>query len=390
MQSQTATTITVGSRWDVEPDGTSMFLVAESTWRFGAASNASPVSFVVPNRGGATIHVSGRAANVRDEETAFELSPLTRWRISGSSGAGVDNDVPGLPTFGLFVTGQGMVEVQAIGFANLANTKTISAGTFTFGYWDEVAGASPILLGAALDAATMTLTMASAVSAGVGDLIQVEQEIMVVQTAVSNGAAISVTRGGCGSTASAHAAQVGAYLLSRKTFIAPFAPDFFGSPASGSYSYQVAIPDVRIATAELFVTNERGNSDVARKSFTATADLGLRTLSGGQLSIQVEGPLVIQTNAAPLLIVENAHSVRDVSAVVKEAPTGAPIQLRVTQNGQPYCRLTIAAGATSSTIVDGFALGALATNAQIGLDITAVAQTADTTPGRDLTVTIRL
>ncbi len=388
--SHTATTITLASKWDIEPDGTSAFLVAESTWRFGATSSSSPVSFVVPNRDGVTIHVSGRAANVRDDETAFELSPLTRWRISGSSGAGVDADVPGLPTFGLFAAGQGVVEVQAVGFSNLGNTRTITAGTFTFGYWDELNGPSTAVLGTALGEADTSLTMGAAASVQAGDLIQIEQEILVVQGAVSNGTSIPVARGSHGSTAAVHAAQTAVYFLERKTFIAPFPADFFGSPASGSYSYPVSIPDVRIAVAELFVTNSRGNSDVARKSYTATADLGLRTLSGGQLSIQVEGPLAIQTNAAPLLLVESAHSVRDVYAVVKDAPTGAPIAMQVTQNGAPYCQLTIPAGATTSNIVDGFALGPLAAKAQIGLDITSVAQTADTTPGRDLTVTIRL
>jgi hypothetical protein len=169
-----------------------------------------------------------------------------------------------------------------------------------------------------------------------------------------------------------------------------FARDFFGSPASGSYAYPVAIPDVRIASAELFVTNSRGNSPVAVQAFTATTDLGLRTLSGGQLTIQVEGPLAIQTNAAPPLSMDAAHSIRDVYAVVRSAPTGAPVTLQVTHDGQPYCQLTIPINATVSNVVDGFAFGPLQAKAEIGLDITSVVQTANSTPGRDLTVTIRL
>jgi len=207
---------------------------------------------------------------------------------------------------------------------------------------------------------------------------------------VSNGITCQVVRGSHGSAAAAHAAQTLVYFLEKKTFVMPFARDFFGSPASGSYAYRVTIADVRIAAAELFLTNSRGNSNVAKRTYTATTDAGLRTLSGGQLSIQVEGPLAIQTNAAPLLLVDTAHSVRDVYAVVKDAPTGAPITLRVTQNGQAYCQLTIPVGATISNVTDGFALGPLQVKAQVGLDITGVAQTADSTPGRDLTVTIRL
>jgi hypothetical protein len=390
VSSNTSTALTLLHKWDIEPDATSYFLVADSTWQFGASSAASPVSFVVPNREGATIHVSGRAANVRDEENAFELSPLTRWRISGASGASMDADIPGQPTFGLSPTGRGIVELSAVGFPSLANTRTISAGTLTLAHWNELNGPSSIALSTALTASDTTVALASAVSVQPGDLIQIESEVVVVLQAVNNATSCHVTRGAYGSAAVAHAALKAVYLLEKKTFVMPFARDFFGSPASGSYAYPVAIPDVRIATAELFLTNSRGNSNVARRSYAATVDLGLRTLSGGQLSIQVEGSLAIQADAAPPLLMESAHSVRDVFAVVKSAPTGSPIVLRVTQNGQLYCSLTIPIGATISNIVDGFLLGPLQTKARIGVDITAVTQTADTTPGRDLTVTIRL
>jgi hypothetical protein len=390
VSSYTATTITLVTKWDIELDATSMFVIAGSTWQFGASSNASPVSFVVPNRDGMTIHISGRAANVLDNENAFELSPLTRWTISGAPGSGQDADVPGQPTFGLFPTGRGAVEVQAIGFKSLDNTRTISAGTLTLGYWNELNGPSTMTLNADPGAAGTTLSLAAPVTAQAGDLIQIESEVMVIQQAVTSATSCVVARGSYGSSAASHAAPKAVYLLQKKTFIMPFANDFFGSLASGSYAYPVTIPDARVATAELFVTNNRGNSSVARASFTATTDLGIRTLSGGQLTIQVEGPLAIQTNAAPLLLVDSAHSVRDVYAVVKDAPVGGPIILQITQNGNPYCQLTIPASVAISNSVDGFALGPLAEKATIGLDITSVAHTVNSTPGRDLTVTIRL
>ena len=385
-----ANTITITAKWDVEPDTTSVFLVADSAWQFGASSNASPVSFIVPNREGVTIHVSGRAANVRDDESAFELSPLTRWRISGAAGNLLDTDVPGPPTFGLSATGQGDVEVAGIGFASLDNTLTISAGTLTLAYWDELSASPSISLSVAVGVSDIMLMLSSAVSAQAGDLIQIESEIMAVQQGVSNGTSVQVTRGSEGSNATAHGSPTVLYFLAKKTFIMGFAPDFFGSPASGSYAFPVSIPDVRIAAAELFVSNVKGNSSVAALSFTNTTDLGLRTLSGGQLSIQVEGPLAIQTNVAPPLLVESPHSVRDVYAVVQQPPSGAPIVMQVTQNGQPYCQLTIPTGATVSNVVDGFALGPLLNKGQIGLDILSVVQTADLQPGSDITVTIRL
>jgi hypothetical protein len=348
------------------------------------------VSFIIPNREGVTIHVSGRAANVRDDESAFELSPLTSWRISGASGDSVDADVPGQPTFGISTSGQGTVEVAGIGFASLNNVRTISAGTLTLAYLDELNPPPLLLLSVALAASDTVLNVAAAASVRAGDFIQIEAEIVLVQQSVNNGTSVQVTRGSHGSSATNHSVQTALYLLTKKTFIMAFATDFFGSPASGSYAFPVSIPDVRIAAAELFVTNTRGNSTVAAQSFTNTTDFGLRTLSGGQLSIQVEGPLAIQTDTAPPLLVESPHSVRDVYAVAQEPPAGAPIAMQVTQNGQPYCQLTISVGATVSNVVDGFALGPLLNKGQIGLDILSVVETADNQPGSGITVTIRL
>src|SRR5438094_436824 len=127
-----------------------------------------------------------------------------------------------------------------------------------------------------------------------------------------------------------------------------------------------------------------------QRAFTSTVNGGIRTLSGGQVSVQVDGPLAIQSNAVPPLIVDSAHAVRDVFANVGTAPTGASIDLELTQNGQSYCSLSIPAGATISNVVDGMMLTALRAQDQIGLDIQAVPQTADSVPGADLTVTIRL
>ncbi len=388
--SNTATTLTVGTPWSITPDSTSSFLIAASTWQFGASSNASPVSFSVPNREGVTVHVSGLAANILDQECASALSPLTRWTITGSTGTEVDTDVPGQPVFGLYPIGSGAIEVIGIGFSDLTNTHSISAGTLTLAYWDELNGPSTILLAAGLAASDTSLSLATAVSATSGNLLQVDAEVMIVEQSVTNSTTLAVTRASHGTTAAVHAAQTGVYLLEEKVFILAFAQDFFGSPASGSYAYPVTIPDVRIAAAELFMTNSRGNSSVAMESLTDTTDLGLRTLLGGQLTIQVQGPLAIQTNAAPPLPVENACSVRDVYAVVQDAPSGAPVTMQVTQNGQVYCELTIAARATVSNVVDGFALGPLQAQALIGLNITSVVQTANTTPGMNLTVTILL
>lgn len=388
--SNTATTLTVNPKWSVEPDGTSMFTVAEGSWRFGATSEASPVEFEVPNRKDVTVQISGRAANVRDEETGLELSPVTRWRIGGSVGSELDSDVPGAPVFGLGSVGQGMVELVGVSFADLTNTRTVNSGTLSVYYWNELSGASSFVLGSAMAAGDTNLALNVAGSASVGDLVQVDGEVMVVSSIGSGGLSYGVSRGTYGSTVAAHASGTVVYPLQRRVFVAPFPRDFFGSPASGSFAHRVFLPDARVGAAELFVTNSQGNSPVTRKSYTGTTDLGMRTLSGGQFTIQVEGYLAIQDNAAPPLVVEDAHAVRDVFATLKEAPAGGPVQLRLRLNGTAFCDLTIADGATVSNTVNGFGLGVLGAKGVLTLDVVSVVATANSTPGRDLTVTVRL
>ena len=92
---------------------------------FRSFDGIESVVFRVPNRENAMVHISGRSANVHDRECSYELSPLTRWTIGG---AAADKDVPPPPIFGLNSPGQGRCEVSGIGFTNLENTRTISAG----------------------------------------------------------------------------------------------------------------------------------------------------------------------------------------------------------------------------------------------------------------------
>ena len=386
----TATTLTLTQKWGIEPDTTSSFSVVESSWHYGSTGTNSPVSFSVPDRPGASVEVSGRAANVRNEETDPALSPLTVWQIGGVSVVPVDQSVPPAPSFGLVPTGNGSVQVQAIGFGTLVNTRTITAGTMTIGYWDELNGPTVVALSAPVAATDSTVQLNTANAAQVGDLLQVEAEVMVVQQISLDGLTYTVARGAYATAPGSYEVGVPAWDLSRKTFILPFFPDFFGSPASGSYSYPLSFPDKRIVTADLFMTNARGNSEAAQAAFTDVTDYGLRTLSGGQLTLQIDGPLAIQTNAAPPLTIDSTHSVRDVFAMLNQAPTGTSVELEVTQNGQPYCSLTIPVNQTSSNVVDGATLGTLEAQAQIGLNVVSVSQTQYTAPGSDLTVTIRL
>ncbi|HTB11506.1 MAG TPA: hypothetical protein VK752_08045, partial [Bryobacteraceae bacterium] len=388
--SNTATILTVTPAWTVTPDTTSFFTVADSTWNFGGLGSTSPVNIDVPNRPGASVEVSGRSANAQDNESSEALNPLTSWQINGEGGGGVDSGLPPPPTFGLDLVGQGTVDLVGIGFSTFTNTHTISAGTLVLNYWNELNSPSTVTLAAAIASTDTTVTLSATGSMSTGDRFQIEAEILLVTSVVSVGLVFQVSRGIDGTTASAHSTTVPVYALQANISIVPFVNGFFGSPASGDYSYSVFLPDVRIASAGLFMNNVYGGGPAAVASFTGTVDQGLRTLSGGQLSLQVEGYLATQTDAAPPLVIEATEAARDMFAVVGEAPSGGPIELQLRQGSTVYCSLTIADGTTTSAGVDGFGLPPLVAGSLISLDILSVPGAADTLPGADLTVIVRL
>jgi hypothetical protein len=381
----TATELTVSPGWVVVPDASSFFVVAETGWQFGALAKSSPVQFAVPNRGGETVEICGRSANVNDLECSIELSTVTRWQIGGSGTS--DANIPPLPYFGLGA-GQrgGTVELSGVSFTDLTNTTTISAATLTMYYWDELRGRPELSLAQAVGIEDSALELNATGDAMPGSYLQIDCEVMRVDTVENNGTRYAVTRGMHSSSAAEHSAQSAIYGLQNKTVIAAFPPNFFGSPYSGSWSQAVSLPDARVASAELFVTNRRGNSPVRSICLTTTLDKGLRTLSGGQYSIQVDGYLAVEERVAPALVVEAGHSVRDVFAVLGTA-ADAEVRLRVDMDGTEYCTLSIPAGMTTSAAADGSVAGPLAAGAKLTLAVMAVGQTY---PGANLTVLIRL
>jgi len=387
--SNTATVVTLTRAWDMQPDASSFFVVAESGWHFGASGTTSPVQFQIPNRTAETIHITGRAANANDAESPHELATVTRWVIGGAGSGDPDEEVPPIPTFGIGTIPNrgGYLEVGAIGFSALVNTQTISSATFTIHYFDELTGQPTTKLSAAIQAGDGTFNLTVAGTAAPGSFIQVEAEVMRVDGVLNAGTIYQVTRGMHDSTAAAHASQSLVYHLQSKVVIASFPRNFFGSPASGGWGLPVLLPDARIASAELFVTNSRGNGPTASGSVTTTIDGGLRILSGGQYSIEVEGFLAIENGIAPDLVIDSTHSVRDIYAVVRQAASESPIVVRLNQNGVLYCTLTIPAGATISNVVEGFLLPPLISEARVTMDLTSVGQT---NPGSDLTAIIRL
>ena len=119
-----------------------------------------------------------------------------------------------------------------------------------------------------------------------------------------------------------YAAQVPVYQLLSTVAVVPFPLDFFGSPLSGNWSYPISLPNTQGSQRGAVRHKlERQQPDSAI-NLTQSVDYGLRTLSGGQYSFQVQGFLAVDSNPAPNVIVEAAHAVQDVYAIVKQAPVG--------------------------------------------------------------------
>ena len=385
------TAVAVTPAWNVVPDASSHYVIAEAGWKLGATSPTSPVEFPIPNRGGATLQITGRSANANGQESAPELSPLTRWQIGGGSGAGgaLDAGLPPVPTFGLGNPGDGSLELGGVGFASLANTRTISGGTLTLLAWNELQDPSLQLLTTMTDAAATVITLAApraGADAAAGDLLQIEAEILRIMAVAGDGLSYTVERASHGSDAAAYAAGTPLYYLESRVVVVPFVRDFFGSPASGQYAHPIYWPDVRVSAANFNVTNIYGSSPTAEGNLTGTTALGLRTLSGGQLTLQVDGPLAIGSSLTPILLVERRQAIGEVYAVVADAPTGGNILARVMRNGVAYAEVTIAAGMTQSNSVSGFGLPPLEAGERLTVDILNVPSSSAGTPGRDLTI----
>ncbi len=386
------TTLTVNPAWSVLPDATSNFVIAEGSWKFAALSATSPVQFEIPYETGAVIQISGRGANVNNQEGTADLCPLTRCALGGGKS---DMGVPGIPDFALAVPGGGDLSVMQVGFEDLSSTASISSGTLQIFYWNELNVPSSWLLAAALDSISTTLSLSSPATLQVGDVIQAGTELMTIVPAEIGTGTFTMVRGSLGSEAIAHASGEIVLPLQTSIVVVPFAANFFENKASINYLHTVSVPDIRICAAEFFVTNSFGDSQANQQCYTKESDEGLRTLSGGQFSMQVSGYLATQANAAPPLIIEASHAIRDIRATVSQAAVGYTVSIDLLQNGIPFCNLILASTENSSTIIDGLALGVpfLESGAALTMNISLNVMQGfqgSLSPGRDLTITIRL
>jgi hypothetical protein len=387
------TTLTIAPPWSTVPDLTSLFAIVEPTWIFAAVSNTSPARFEIPFAQREVIQISGRSANVNNQEASVDLCPITRCALGGGN---PDFGVPGVPDFVLTAIGSGNLTLSQIGFADSSNISSVTSGTLELYQWNELNTPSPYSLAAPVDAISPIISLNEAAEAYVGQAIQIDSEVVTILGVNVAENVYTVLRGALGSVPAAHLMGDLVLHLDNVAVIVPFAPDFFQNRSSANYIHTVALPDVRIVIAQFLVNNSFGPSQSLQQSFAAlNPDVTLRTLSGGQFSIQVNGYLATQQNAAPPLIVEASHAIRDMRATVNQAAIGYDIVVQVLQDGVAYGdSLTISSGTlTSASIVEGANLPPLVGGSVLTINIAlnnVSGSVAVLSPGRDLTVTIRL
>jgi hypothetical protein len=390
--SNTATTLTLLTPWSVIPGPGSIFVIAEAAWKLAAISSHSPAIFDLPYRVGGVIQITGRAANILNQESNANLEPISRMHMGGGS---TDVGLPGMPSFTLETPGGGDLTVLEVGFTDVTSANNVTSGTLQLFYWNEIKTPSPYSLAHALDGSSPTVSLvvpANPYTPFVGQLIQIDQELMSIVSVNADSASYSVTRASAGSIATAHSLGAIVMQLDTSTVVMPFASGFFENRASNNYIHTVSVPDIRISAAEFFVSNSFGNSQATIVSYASNNTL-LRTLSGGQFSLQVNGYVATQQNAAPPLVVEATHAVRDIRLTLGQDPAGYILAVDLLQNGSEYCQLIYdPTQSIPSAIVDTVAFPPVAEGALLTINLTLTLipnYTQALNPGRDLTVTIR-
>ncbi|MDQ2843229.1 MAG: phage tail protein, partial [Acidobacteriota bacterium] len=174
------TTLTVSPNWSAVPDLTSVFVISEGSWRFGAVSATSRVRFEIPYQTGTAIQILGRSANVNNQEASADLCPVTRVLLGGGQ---KDIGVASAPSFTLSAPGGGVLSLSLIGFADLSNTSSVTSGTLQIWGVNELSAPSSLKLAVALDQMSTTLQLTSTSTLASGDVIQIGSELLTILSA---------------------------------------------------------------------------------------------------------------------------------------------------------------------------------------------------------------
>jgi hypothetical protein len=386
-----ADTIQFAEPWLVLPDASSRFAIVETTFSLAAESDTSEIDVLLPLLSGAAFDVSLRSVGRDDSELDALDAPSLVWQIGVGSTGGSDAEPPPEPAFSINLIEEGTIAFGPLAFTTLQNLSTVYLGQLGLLYWDELSAPTPLSLAAPLSASASTLSLAGLTGPlPEGSLLQIEEEIFAISGPAPSPGVYPVLRSLYATPAADYAAGTAVFALSRWETTIPFAPGYFNSVSARGFRHHIRLPNVRLSAADLVLFNRLGPGPRGEANYTAVSNFGLRCLSGGQLINSIQGYLAIAASAGNSFILDRKTVVRGVFAYVQEPPTGAPIEIMVRVNGNPYCELTIAPGYFNSNSFDAFNLPALPPASVVTVDILNVPSAAQGLPGKDLNVVLQL
>lgn len=390
IQQNTVTSIEVDKAWDVMPGVDSQFCVVDSSWRLGESAEGTELKEYLPAWGGDTFQLSLRSVGSDGLEMDAIEAPMIRWRLGVGLSNGSEDGPPPKPFFGLSLLEGGTLRFGDIAFEDPRNVQGVSAALLQLYFWDELLAPTGVHLVNSCEELTTLFTFSGLSSTlEVDSFVQVGSEIVAIVSSTEGSMDYTVKRACFGSAASSHSALSPCFVLNVNSTPLTFVPGFLNSSAGSSFSYPIRLPNVRVACASLTLYSRLGKSPISDIHFMALSDGGLRTLSGGQIVLSSQGYLSIEAAAGSTITLDRDTVVRDLFAVVEEAPDGGDVAVKVRVDGSDYAELSILSGQLSSSAINRFNFAPIRSGSRLNFDILSIPPSAAGSPGRDLSIMVR-
>jgi hypothetical protein len=364
-------------------------VIADASWRLAGRSYSDQITWEVPNRAGLAIQISGRSSTASGMEAPIEQSYLYRYTITGGVGSLLDSQLPPIASLDIEAPADGSLLLQSITTQTLTGTATVTAAVLVTYSVAETEVPVTFTLPGALGPNDVTLPSHQGLALEQNTYLQVDTEIIRVDTPTADGTAYGIERNVAGTAAAAHANGAFVTILERSLQVVPLGAGFFSDPTHADFQYRLLFPNRRLAGSEFCLENARGTGPAQDTSYLQNGQNGLHTFEGGTIVLQTAGVLSIERDAANSIVLDRTRVVRDVQAFVDSAPSGGNVMIVLNADGQPIATLVVADGSVqASPFIPAGALQ-LAEGVKLNFDISAVPQAADTFAGQNLSVQIR-
>jgi len=377
---------------DPFPDGLAAgdsVVIADASWRLAGRSYSDQITWEVPNRANLAIQIIGRSSTASGIEAPIEQSNLYRYTITGGVGSLLDSLLPPVASLDIEAPADGSLLLQNITTETLTGTATVAAAVLVTYSVDETAIPVTFALPGALAANDVTMPVVAGLTLEQNTYLQVDTEIIRVDTPTADGTSYAIDRAIAGTAAAAHANGATVTILTRSLQVVPLGAGFFSDPTHTDFQYRLLFPNRRVAGSEFYLENTRGTGPGQDTSYLQNGQNGLRTFEGGTIVLQTAGVLSIERDAANSIVLDRTRVVRDVQAFVDSAPSGGIVTIVLTADGQPIATLVVADGSAQASPFIPVGTLQLAEGVKLNYDISTVPQAANTFAGQNLSVQIR-